>query len=59
MKSFEDEVAMLRGLTAEQMKAVVLGRVKGDQAERYLSLTRGVSLDVRLLVSARALLRAS
>jgi hypothetical protein len=59
VKNFEDEVAMLRGLTAEQMNAIVLRRVKGQEAERYLSLTRGVSLDVRLLVSARTLLRAS
>jgi hypothetical protein len=59
MRSFEDEVALLRGLTAEQMHALVLGRVKGREAEHYESLTRGVSLDVRLLVSARTLFRAS
>ncbi|MDP9037130.1 MAG: hypothetical protein M3O50_20215 [Myxococcota bacterium] len=55
--TMEDAMALLQGLTTQQMRTLVLTRLTHDEAARYDVLTRAVSYDVLLLVSARTILR--
>ncbi len=55
--TIEDAMALLQGLTAQQIRTLVLIRLTHEEALGYDLMTRDVSYDVLLLVSARTILR--
>ncbi len=55
--TMDDAMALLQGLTAQQVRTLVLTRLTHEEAAQYDVMTRAVSYDVLLLVSARTILR--
>ncbi len=53
--TLDEAIGLLQGLTAFQIRAFVRSRLTACEAEEYDALARGVSYDVLVLVSARAL----
>jgi len=53
--TFEEAIGLVQGLTAFQIRVFVRARLTACEAQQYDALARGVSYDVLVLVSARAL----
>jgi hypothetical protein len=53
--TLDEAIGLLQGLTALQIRAFVRSRLTACEAEQYDALAHGVSYEVLVLVSARAL----
>jgi hypothetical protein len=57
MTTIEEALALVAGLTSEQIRAFMATQLASQEAVSFETMTAGVSHEVLVLVSARALVR--